>query len=68
MVDSTTITSRISNPKGICDIALFLNRSIASGYGARIIKNVGNSLIYYFPETSDVSKWSGFKGVLESTC
>jgi len=40
--------------------------AIARGYGARIIKNVGDSLIYYFPETSDVSKWSGFKGVLES--
>ena len=40
--------------------------AIARGYGARIIKNVGDSLIYYFPETADVSKWSGFKGVLDS--
>jgi len=69
MVDSTRITSRISDPKGIMRYySIFLNSmaAIARGYGARIIKNVGDSLIYYFPETSDVSKWSGFKGVLES--
>ena len=49
--------------------SIFLNSmgAIPRGYGARIIKNVGDSLIYYFPETSDVgSKWPGFKGVLES--
>jgi two-component system response regulator ChvI len=40
--------------------------AISRGYDARIIKNVGDSLIYYFPETADVTKWSGFKGVLES--
>ena len=39
--------------------------AIARGYGAKIIKNVGDSLIYYFPETADVTKWSGFKSVLE---
>ena len=69
IVDSTRITSRISDPKGIMRYySIFLNSmaAIARGYGARIIKNVGDSLIYYFPETSDVSKWSGFKGVLES--
>ena len=27
---------------------------------------MGDSLIYYFPETADVTKWSGFKSVLES--
>ena len=29
-------------------------------------KMLGDSLIYYFPETADVTKWSGFKGVLDS--
>jgi len=69
MVDSTRITSRISDPKRIMRYySIFLNSiaAIARGYGARIIKNVGDSLIYYFPETADVTKWSGFKGVLES--
>jgi CheY-like chemotaxis protein len=40
--------------------------AIVKAYGAKIIKNVGDSLIYYFPETADVTKRSGFKGVLES--
>jgi two-component system, OmpR family, response regulator ChvI len=69
MVDSTRITSRISDPKRIMRYySIFLNTmaAIARGYGARIIKNGGDSLIYYFPETADVTKWSGFKGVLES--
>ena len=64
MIDSTRITSRISDPKRIMRYySIFLNSigAIARGYGARIIKNVGDSLIYYFPETADVTKWSGFK-------
>lgn len=69
IVDSTRITSRISDPKRIMRYySIFLNTmaAIARGYGARIIKNVGDSLIYYFPETADVTKSSGFKSVLES--
>ena len=69
MADSTRITSRIRDPKRIMRYySIFLNSmaAIARGYGAKIIKNVGDSLIYYFPETADVTKWSGFKGALES--
>ena len=69
MADSTRITSRIRDPKRIMQYySIFLNSmaAIAKAYGAKIIKNVGHSLIYYFPETADVTKWSGFKGVLES--
>ena len=70
IVNSTRITSAIGDPKAIMRYySIFLNSmaAIARSYGARIIKNVGDSLIYYFPETSDVTKWSGFKNVLEST-
>ena len=69
MADSTRITSRIRDPKRIMQYySIFLNSmaAIAKAYGAKIIKNVGDSLIYYFPETADVTKWSGFKGVPES--
>ncbi len=69
MVDSTGITSRIGDSKRIMRYySIFLNSmaAIARGYGARIIKNVGDSLIYYFPETADVTKCSAFEGVLES--
>jgi CheY-like chemotaxis protein len=40
--------------------------AISRGYGAKIIKNVGDSLVYYFPQTSNISRWSAFKNVLES--
>jgi two-component system, OmpR family, response regulator ChvI len=69
IVESTRITSTITDPKGIMRYySIFLNSmaAVARSYGAKIIKNVGDSLIYYFPETSDVTKWSGFKNVLES--
>jgi CheY-like chemotaxis protein len=39
--------------------------SIVRGHHARVIKNVGDSLVYYFPETSDVNTPSGFKNVFE---
>jgi hypothetical protein len=34
-------------------------------YGAIINKNVGDSLIYYFPKTSDSTNKSAFKDVIE---
>ena len=69
MIDSTRITSMIADSKkAMRYYSIFLNSmaAIARGYNARIIKNVGDSLIYYFPETSEITKWSGFKNVLES--
>ena len=39
--------------------------AIARNSGANIIKNTGDSLIYYFPRTSDPSHISAFKGVIE---
>jgi two-component system, OmpR family, response regulator ChvI len=68
MVDSTRITARISDLKKIIRYySIFLNTmaAIARGHKAKIIKNVGDSLVYYFPETSDVSAWPGFKNVFE---
>jgi two-component system, OmpR family, response regulator ChvI len=68
MVDSTRITARLSDSKKIIRYySIFLNTmaAIARGHKAKIIKNVGDSLVYYFPETSDVSAWSGFKNVFE---
>jgi two-component system, OmpR family, response regulator ChvI len=68
MVDSTQIIARISNTKKILlYYSIFLNSmaSIARGYHAKVIKNVGDSLVYYFPETSDLNVWSGFKNVFE---
>ena len=66
MVDSTQIIAGISNSKKILlYYSIFLNSmaSIVRGHHAKVIKNVGDSLVYYFPETSDVNTLSGFKDV-----
>ena len=39
--------------------------AIVRNSGANIIKNTGDSLIYYFPRTSDPTHISAFKGVIE---
>jgi two-component system, OmpR family, response regulator ChvI len=66
IVDSTQIIAGISNSKKIVlYYSIFLNSmaSIARGHHAKIIKNVGDSLVYYFPETSDVNTPLGFENV-----
>lgn len=68
MVDSTRITARLSDSKKILRYySIFLNTmaAIVRGHRAKIIKNVGDSLVYYFPGTSNVGAWSGFKNVFE---
>jgi hypothetical protein len=39
--------------------------AIARDFNSIIIKHTCDSLIYYFPETSDAANMSAFKGVLE---
>jgi hypothetical protein len=39
--------------------------AIASGLGAKIIKNVGDCLIFCYPRTSDPSNKSAFNELLE---
>ena len=39
--------------------------AIARDLNSVIIKNTGDSLVYYFPETSDSTNMSAFKHVLE---
>ena len=47
--------------------SVFINimAAIARDFNSVIIKNTGDSLIYYFPETSDSANMSAFKHVLE---
>jgi class 3 adenylate cyclase len=70
MVDSTRITIEITNPEKIKRYYfIFINTmaAIARNFGANIIKNTGDSLIYYFPKTSDSnnSSISEFKSVID---
>ena len=38
---------------------------LAKNYGARIVKNVGDALIFYFPDSSDSANEAAFKDILE---
>jgi two-component system, OmpR family, response regulator ChvI len=47
--------------------SIFLNAmaTIVSNFGAKVIKNAGDALIYYFPKTSDIDNKVALKDVLE---
>ena len=70
IVDSTKITAvEISDPEKIKRFySIFINTmaAIARNFGANIVKNTGDSLIYYFPQTVDSpNNISAFKNVFE---
>jgi len=67
-VDSTHITAQIGHADGIGRYySIFLNAmaTISKNFGAKVIKYVGDSLIFYFPDTNDSRNKSSFKEVLE---
>jgi two-component system, OmpR family, response regulator ChvI len=68
MVHSTEIIAQISNPARIRRYySTFINTiaAIAKRFSAKIIKNTGDCLIYYFPRTFDYSNSYAFKDVIE---
>lgn len=68
VVDSPRITVEITNTEKIkryYSIFIDTMAAMARNSGANIIKNTGDSLIYYFPRTSDPTHISAFKGVIE---
>ena len=68
IVDSTRVTSSINNPEKVRKYyEIFLNTmaAIARNLGAKIIKNVGDCLIFCYPKTSDPSNKVAFNDVLE---
>ena len=68
IIDSTRITSNIDKPQKVRKYyEIFLNTmsAIAKSLRAKIIKNVGDCLIFCYPETSDLSNKSAFNDVLE---
>jgi two-component system, OmpR family, response regulator ChvI len=68
MVDSTKITFTIKNPDKIRKYySIFINTmaAIARNFAAKVIKNTGTSLVYYFPKTSDLANTDAFKDVIE---
>ena len=67
IVNSTSITAKLTNGK-ICEYySIFLNAmsKIVKAHSATVIKNIGDSLLYYFPRTEDGTEIQGFADVLE---
>ncbi|MFL6485186.1 MAG: response regulator [Nitrososphaera sp.] len=68
MVDSTHITAKIADGDKIKKYyEIFLNAmaALAKNFGAKVIKNIGDALLFYFPDTSDSENVTAFKEVLE---
>ena len=67
IVNSTQVIAKMTNSKDIRKYySIFINSStsIARNFDARLIKNVGDSLIYYFPNTDDTSNVAAFTNAL----
>jgi adenylate cyclase len=67
IVNSTAITAKLTNAKMCEYYSIFLNAmsKIAKVHDAIIIKNLGDSLLYYFPRTEDAIETDSFVDVLE---
>jgi CheY-like chemotaxis protein/class 3 adenylate cyclase len=68
MVNSTKITAEISDRQKVRQYySIFLNTMavLAKNYSAKIIKNAGDALIFYFPETSHPDNEPVFKDAFE---
>ncbi len=68
MIDSTKIIAKITHADKIRKYySIFLNAIAANAknFGAKEIKNVGDGLIFYFPNTSDTNNKTAFREALE---
>jgi two-component system response regulator ChvI len=68
MVNSSQITAKIADGNKIRKYyEIFLNAmaALAKNFGAKVIKNVGDALLFYFPDTSNTGNVTAFKEVLE---
>ncbi len=67
IVNSSKITASLPKAKVCKYYSIFLNSMamIAKEFGGKVVKNVGDSLLYYFPYTSDSSDKQSFVDPLE---
>jgi CheY-like chemotaxis protein/class 3 adenylate cyclase len=68
MVDSTKVTAEISDRQKIRQYySIFINTMaiLVKNYGAKIVKNAGDALIFYFPDSSDPANEAAFRDILE---
>ena len=68
MVNSTKITHQMSNEKIAQYYQIFLNSmgSVLGRFGGVVIKNIGDSLLYYFPESSKQKGKYDFMNCIEA--
>jgi CheY-like chemotaxis protein/class 3 adenylate cyclase len=68
MVDSSKVTAEISDRQKIGQYySIFINTMaiLVKNYGAKIVKNAGDALIFYFPDSSDPANEAAFRDILE---
>ncbi len=68
IVNSTAITSSLAHEDKVRKFySLFVNSvsPVIAHFGGRVLKTGGDSMIYYFPNTSEVERIEGFRNVLE---
>src|ERR1051325_1670565 len=68
MVNSTSVTARMTKSQDIKKYyEIFINTmaTIARNFEGKVIKNSGDSVIYYFPNTCDSSNECAFRNVME---
>jgi len=68
MVNLANVTAKIFDHQRIRQYyTIFINTMalLAKNYGAKIIKNAGDGLIFYFPDSSDPANETAFKDILE---
>src|ERR671917_1354958 len=68
IVNSSQITAKIAvgdKIKKYYEIFLNAMAALAKNFGAKVIKNIGDALLFYFPDTSDSKNMIAFKEVFE---
>jgi len=67
IIGSTKISSELTPSQISRYYEIYLNAIalIARNFGAKIVKNAGDALIFYFDDTSDAGKVANFKNVLD---
>lgn len=68
IVGSTKIITEMTGTRKVRKYySIFLNSmaAISKNFGAKVIKNIGDALLFYFPTTSDSDNQTAFKEVME---
>ena len=68
LVDSTTNIATMDNVESIRRYyATFINSisKIVKSYGGKVLKNIGDCILFYFPKTSDINNVHSFQEAIE---